>query len=299
MRLSLGPIAYFWPRDTVLDFYRAAADSPADIVYLGEVVCAKRREIKPEDWIAIGREMKEAGKEAVLSTLTLVEAASESAAVRRLCENEEFLVEANDFSAIHYLSSAGRPFITGPSVNLYNHRSLSLLTGLGLARWVLPVELGLDTLGQLQAQRPGGVETEVFGYGRLPLAWSARCYTARSENLPKDDCRFKCIDYPDGRMLATREDQDFLVLNGIQTQSALTHQALDAYDELQALGVDILRVSQQAENTFEVLRLFDAARNGTPARELLGELEALTPAGSCNGYLRQAAGMEHGHPHAA
>jgi collagenase-like PrtC family protease len=299
MRLSLGPIAYFWPRDTVLDFYRAAADSPADIVYLGEVVCAKRREIKPEDWIAIGREMKEAGKEAVLSTLTLVEAASESAAVRRLCENEEFLVEANDFSAIHYLSSAGRPFITGPSVNLYNHRSLSLLTGLGLTRWVLPVELGLDTLGQLQAQRPGGVETEVFGYGRLPLAWSARCYTARSENLPKDDCRFKCIDYPDGRMLATREDQDFLVLNGIQTQSALTHQALDAYDELQALGVDILRVSPQAENTFEVLRLFDTARNGTPARELLGELEALTPAGSCNGYLRQAAGMEHGHPHAA
>jgi len=299
MKLSLGPIAYFWPRDTVFDFYRAAADSPADIVYLGEVVCAKRREIKPEDWIAIGREMKEAGKEAVLSTLTLVEAASESAAVRRLCENEEFPVEANDFSAIHYLSSAGRPFITGPSVNLYNHRSLSLLTGLGLTRWVLPVELGLDTLGQLQAQRPGGVETEVFGYGRLPLAWSARCYTARSENLPKDDCRFKCIDYPGGRVLATREGQDFLVLNGIQTQSARTHQALDAYDELQALGVDILRVSPQAENTFEVLRLFDAARNGTAARELLAELEALTPAGSCNGYLRQAAGMDHGHPHAA
>jgi collagenase-like PrtC family protease len=299
MKLSLGPIPYFWPRDTVLDFYRAAADSPADIVYLGEVVCAKRREIKPEDWFGIGRELRAAGKEVVLSTLTLVEAASESAAVRRLCENEEFPVEANDFSAIHYLSSAGRPFITGPSVNIYNHRSLSLLTGLGLTRWVLPVELGLDTLGQLQAQRPGGVETEVFGYGRLPLAWSARCYTARSENLPKDDCRFKCVDYPDGRLLATREDQDFLVLNGIQTQSARTHQALDAYDELQALDVDVLRVSPQAENTFEVLRLFDTVRNGAPARELLGELETLTPAGSCNGYLRQAAGMEHGHSHAA
>ena len=299
MKLSLGPIAYFWPRDTVLEFYRAAANSPADIVYLGEVVCAKRRELKPEDWFAVGRELKAAGKEVVLSTLTLVEAASESAAVRRLCENEEFQVEANDFSAIHYLSSAGRPFITGPSVNIYNHRSLSLLTGLGLTRWVLPVELGLDTLGQLQEQRPGGVETEVFGYGRLPLAWSARCYTARSENLPKDDCRFRCIDYPDGRLLATREDQDFLVLNGIQTQSARTHQALDACDELKSLGVDILRVSPQAEHTFEVLRLFDAARNGTPARELLAELEALTPAGSCNGYLRQAAGMDHGHSHAA
>ena len=299
MRLSLGPIAYFWPRETVLDFYRAAAESPADIVYLGEVVCAKRRELRPEDWFAIGRELKAAGKEVVLSTLTLVEAASESAAVRRLCENEEFLVEANDFSAIHYLSSAGRAFITGPSVNIYNHWSLSLLTGLGLTRWVLPVELGLETLGELQAQRREGVETEVFGYGRLPLAWSARCYTARSENLPKDDCRFKCIDYPDGRMLATREDQDFLVLNGIQTQSARTHQALGAYDELKSLGVDVLRISPQAGQSFEVLRLFDAVRQGAPAESLLGELEALTPAGTCNGYLHQAAGMDHGHPHAA
>jgi collagenase-like PrtC family protease len=299
MKLSLGPIAYFWPRDTVLDFYRAAADSPADIVYLGEVVCSKRREIKPEDWFAIGRELKSAGKEVVLSTLTLVEAASESAATRRLCENDEFLVEANDFSAIQYLSSAGRPFITGPSVNIYNHRSLSLLTGLGLTRWVLPVELGLDTLKDLQAQRPAGVETEVFGYGRLPLAWSARCYTARSENLPKDDCRFKCIDYPDGRLLATREDQDFLVLNGIQTQSARTHQVLDSYEELQSLGVDVLRISPQAERSFEVLRLFDAVRDGTPAQELQAELEALTPAGSCNGYLYQAAGMDDGHPNAA
>ena len=295
MKLSLGPIAYFWPRETVLDFYRAAAESPADIVCLGEVVCAKRRELRPEDWFDIGRELKAAGKEVVLSTLTLVEAASESAAVKRLCENEEFLVEANDFSAIHFLSSAGRPFITGPSVNIYNHRSLSLLTGLGLTRWVLPVELGLETLGELQAQRPDGVETEVFGYGRLPLAWSARCYTARSENLPKDDCRFKCIDYPDGRMLATREDQDFLVLNGIQTQSARTHQALDACEELRALGVDVLRISPQADSTFDVLRLFDAVRQGTPAREL----EALAPAGTCNGYLRQAAGMDYGHPHAA
>jgi collagenase-like PrtC family protease len=299
MKLSLGPIAYFWPRETVLEFYRAAADSPADIVYLGEVVCAKRREITPGDWFAIGRELRAAGKDVVLSTLTLVEAASESAAVRRLCENEEFPVEANDFSAIHYLSSAGRPFVTGPSVNIYNHRSLSLLTGLGLTRWVLPVELGLDTLAELQAQRPPGVETEVFGYGRLPLAWSARCYTARSENLPKDDCRFRCIDYPDGRLLKTREDQDFLVLNGIQTQSARCHQALDSFAELQALGVDILRVSPQASETLAVLDLFDEVRRGTPPAERHDALAALAPTGACNGYLHEQPGMDDGHSHAA
>ena len=299
MKLSLGPILYFWERDTVLDFYRRVAESPVDVVYLGEAICSKRRLVTPEDWFTIGRELKAAGKEVLLSTLTLIEAASESSALKRLCENEEFMVEANDFSAIQHLSSAGRKFATGPSVNIYNHRTLSLLTGMGLIRWTLPVELGLDTLAELQERRPESVETEVFALGRLPLAYSARCYTARSENLPKDDCQFKCIDYPDGRLLKTREDEEFLVLNGIQTQSALTHQALDAYTELEALGVDVLRISPQSRHTLEIVGLFDAARNGADPAGLIEPLMDLLPGGACNGYLQGEAGMNHGHPHAA
>jgi len=299
MKLSLGPIHYFWERERVLDFYRAAAESPADIVYLGEVICAKRRLVSLDDWLAIGRDLQSAGKEVVLSTLTLIEAASEASAVKHLCENDAFAVEANDFSAIQFLSSAGRPFMTGPSVNIYNGRALSLLARLGLKRWVLPVELGLDTLADLQRERPAGVETEVFAFGRLPLAYSARCYTARSENLPKDDCRYKCIDYPDGRLLKTREGKDFLVLNGIQTQSAPTHVALEHYAELKALNVDVLRISPQAENTMNVLALFDAARQGGDPAALSRELIKLLPGEACNGYLEAAAGMDHEHPHAA
>ena len=233
------------------------------------------------------------GKEVLFSTLTLIEAASEASAVKRLCENEEFMVEANDFSAIHYLSSAGRQFATGPSVNIYNHRTLSLLSGLGLKRWTLPVELGLDSLAELQEQRPEGVETEVFALGRLPLAYSARCYTARSENLPKDDCRFKCIEYPGGRMLKTREDENFLVLNGIQTQSALTHHALGQVPELGALGTDILRISPQSEHTMDIIDIFDSARNGADPATLLDGLLALLPAGACNGYLLDQPGMDY------
>ena len=299
MKLSVGPILYFWEREKVLDFYRAVAESPAEIVYLGEAICSKRRLVGPDDWLEIGQELAESGKEVVLSTLTLIEAASEAAAVKRLCNNSVFMVEANDISAIQVLSSAGRPFVSGPSVNIYNHRSLSLLSGIGLKRWVLPAELGLKALAELQEQRPEGVETEVFALGRLPLAYSARCYTARSENLPKDDCQFKCIDYPDGRLLKTREGQDFLVLNGIQTQSALTHQALDQYAELEALGVDVLRISPQSGNTMEIIDLFDQARNGTPPAELHGALLALLPGGACNGYLLGEAGMDHGHQNAA
>jgi len=204
MRLSIGPIQYFWERQRVLDFYQQAADSAAEIIYLGEVICSKRRLIKSEDWLAIGKELEQSGKEVLLSCLTLLEAASETSSLKKLCRNESFMVEANDISAVQLLFAAGKEFVTGPSFNIYNDRSLRLLASKGLKRWVLPVELGLETLKDLQALRPDGVETEIFALGRLPLAYSARCYTARSHNLPKDDCQFKCIDYPDGRMLETR-----------------------------------------------------------------------------------------------
>ena len=51
MKLSLGPLLYYWPKQTVEDFYQQALTSKADVIYLGETVCSKRRELKPRDWI--------------------------------------------------------------------------------------------------------------------------------------------------------------------------------------------------------------------------------------------------------
>jgi collagenase-like PrtC family protease len=133
----------------------------------------------------------------------------------------------------------------------------------------------------------------VFALGRLPLAYSARCYTARSHNLPKDDCRFKCLDYPDGRMLKTQEEQEFLVLNGIQTQSALTHQVLEQVPELEELEVDVLRISPQFQHTGRIVEIFDTARKGADLEPLGEELLSLLPLGACNGYLVDQAGMEY------
>jgi collagenase-like PrtC family protease len=299
MRLSIGPIPYFWEREHVLGFYEQVADSPAEIVCLGEVICSKRRLVSHEDWLAIGKELSQSGKEVILSSLTLLEAASEVGALKKLCANESFTVEANDVAAVQLLSEAGKGFVSGPAINIYNHRSLRLLARKGLRRWVLPVELGLDTLKDLQEHRPGGVETEVFALGRLPLAYSARCYTARSHNLPKDDCRLKCLDYPDGRMLKTQEDQEFLVLNGIQTQSALTHQALGQIDELAALGVDVLRISPQFKDTFRIIEVFDAALKGADPGPLNEKLLGMLPHGACNGYLLNQSGMDYGASEAA
>jgi len=293
MKLSIGPIPYFWPRQAVLDFYREMTESPVDIVYLGEAVCSKRRLLGPDDWLALAGALSEAGKEVVLSSLTLIEAASEVGALRKLCAQARFPVEANDLAAVQLLAEAGRRFVTGPSVNIYNQRSLALLAGKGMFRWVWPGDLGLENRAELQAQRPAGVETEVFAFGRLPLAYAARCYTARSHNLPKDDCRFKCQEYPDGRLLSTREGQPFLVLNGIQTQSALSHAVLDRADELAALGVDVLRLSPQSSHMPRIVDLFHRACRDGQAMALARELQDLVPLGVCNGYLINRPGMDH------
>ncbi|MEN8132862.1 MAG: U32 family peptidase [Pseudomonadota bacterium] len=291
-RLSLGPVLYYWPRDVLLEFYRDIAQTPVDIVYLGETVCSKRRSLSAEDWLDLAHQLEQAGKQVVLSSLALLEAGSERGALKSLCENGHFMVEANDMAAIQLLAEK-TPFIAGPSINIYNSRSLSFLSDLGMKRWVMPLELSRETLADLQSARPQGVETEVFAYGRMPLAYSARCFTARAHNLPKDDCQFRCLDYPDGLLLSTRENESFLVLNGIQTQSARSFSLLGQLDELLPLGVDVLRISPQSRHTRKVIELFHGCLHDGQSPEInLAALKPCMPLGACDGYWYGKPGVE-------
>ncbi|EQD40756.1 peptidase, U32, partial [mine drainage metagenome] len=81
MQLTLGPLQYFWHRDDVFKFYRAAVQWPLDTIYLGETVCSKRRELGTRDWIALANELAESGREIVLSSLALLEAESDLSAL--------------------------------------------------------------------------------------------------------------------------------------------------------------------------------------------------------------------------
>lgn len=297
-RLSLGPISYYWPKAQINAFYAMVAESPVDIVYLGETICSKRNQVRHEDWLAIAERLAEHGKEVVLSTLTLLEAESELKRLRAICGQDRFMVEANDMGAVHLL--AGRPFAIGPSVNCYNDRTLGVLAKQGLKRWALPVELTHETLEQMQRAKPAGVETEVVAYGQLPLAYSARCFTARHQDLPKDDCRDACLDYPDGLVVSTQDDQQFLVLNGIQTQSAHTVNLLAELPTMRELGVDILRLSPQSQLMEQVIALFhQALSNALDPVEAAAQVNTLMPVGPCNGYWHGEAGMATTSPVAA
>jgi len=291
LRLALGPIPYFWPRERVFDFYRQAAGWPVDSVYLGEIVCARRRELKPEDWLGIADELAGAGKEAILSTLTLVEAATELGALRRHCRNARFGVEANDMAAVEILSGLGVAFVGGPTLNVYNAQTLAVLADAGMRRWVPPVELSGRDLAALLANAPAGCGCEVFAWGRLPLAFSARCFTARAEDRPKDRCGFACLEDPQGRLVHTRDNEPFLVLNGIQTQSALTQNLAHELADLERLPVTSLRLAPQPDHMDRIVALFRNLIDGGPDPGAIAELDGLAPTGTCTGYWHGNAGF--------
>jgi collagenase-like PrtC family protease len=136
----------------------------------------------------------------------------------------------------------------------------------------------------------------VFAYGRLPLAYSARCFTARHHNLQKDDCQFRCLDYENGLTLKTREGQPFLTLNGIQTQSARVYNLLNEMDDLHHVGVDVVRVSPQAYHMSKILHLFrECLEQRTPASLALAQMEKLMPEIPCNGYWYGKPGLDFVH----
>jgi len=281
MKISLGPLLYYWPRKAVWEFYAAIADAPVDVVYLGEVVCSRRHELTFEDWLDLAGVLAARGKEVVLCTQALTEGAGDLKLVRRTVENRRYRVEANDMGAVRLLAGTGA-WVAGPHLNVYNPQSLRLLTDLGAARWVAPVEATRDMVqGVIAARR---VETEVFAYGRLPLAHSARCFTARRYNLQKEQCEYRCLEFPDGMPLRTRDGEPFLTINGVQTQSALTYDLSRDVGTLAHAGVEIVRVSPQAAGTVEVL--------GALRDALDGKLPGAVPQDHCNGFWHGRPGLE-------
>lgn len=287
LQYSLGPILYFWPKADIESFYQQAKNSQADIIYLGEAVCSKRREMKPAQWFEVAKDLAQSGKQVVLSTMALLEAPSEVNVMKKYIDNGDFAIEANDVSAIQLAYEAKVPFVVGAAVNAYNAHTLKVFAKQGMIRWCMPVELSRDWLRNTLKQCDeigirGQFEVEVFSYGYLPLAYSARCFTARAEDKAKDDCETCCIKYPTGIQVSSQEGQEVFNLNGIQTQSGYCYNLGNDLQGMQEL-VDVVRLSPLGTETLTTLSDFKANEEN--------QKRIITDSKQCNGYWHQLAGL--------
>lgn len=292
LKLTLGPVPYLWDGEEWRDFYFSIADSAwIDAVTLGEVVCSKRTHfIQPfvDDVVA---RLEAAGKQVALASLAMVTLEREAEATRRLAKSDGPVIEANDLSAIGLL--AGKPHLVGPFVNVYNGATARMLAARGATRICLGPEISAASVAAIVQDAPG-IDFEVFGFGRLPLAISARCAHARAKGHSKDNCHFICRDDPDGLAVETLDGQSFLSLNGVQTMSHTCQVLLAELPMLAQAGVSHLRLSPQRCDMNAIAAVFAGVRDGrTSVNDGEHQLAAIYPnAPFSNGFYHGVVGAD-------
>jgi collagenase-like PrtC family protease len=291
-QLTLGPVLFNWPADAWRDFYfRIADEACVDTVYVGEVVCSKRTPLFHDLYAVVADRLARSGKRVLFSTLSEVLIPRDRRAVADLCGTSDTLVEVNEASAFAALD--GRAHAIGPYFNAYNERTLAVLADQGAMHVTLPAELKAENVARMASQAAQhGLTVETLVYGRISLAFSARCYHARAHGRVKDNCEFVCDRDPDGMVLRTLEEQPFLAVNGTQT---LSYRCLNLLPDLAALrmdGVSAFRLSPHSHDMVAVAQVFrDALDDRIDAATGTARLQALAPElPFCNGFYHGAPG---------
>ncbi len=288
MELTLGPVLFEWKREEILRFYEEAARMPVDRVYVGEVVCAKKKALSAADIGRVAAMLEACGKKVVISTLAVVSNEEELDAVRELVQLP-FPVEANDMSVFNIVEGKGKKVFAGPHIMAYNAPTIEFLKSLGVERVTLPVELPGQSIAYNIENT--GLSAEVFAHGKAPLAFSWRCYTSRAFGLTKGQCRRDCVKYPDGLEIKTLAGEPVFTINGTSVLSAAVHTLIGYVEDLREKGVAALRISPQYKDTAKVAAVWRKRMQGAiSAADALGELKDTSPQGFCNGWYSGAPG---------
>lgn len=288
--LSLGPVQYLWAEDKWRDFYyRIADEAPISHVTIGEIVCSKRFHFTDVHLPQVIERLERAGKQVRVGSLALVALEREIKHTRALAECSDWIVEANDISALQALR--GKTHAVGPLINVYNAATARLLAKHGAESICVPPELPLSSIELIASGTPE-TSVEVFVFGRMPLAISARCAHARSRGLIKDNCQFVCGDDPDGLTVKTMSHQPFLTINGVQTLSFTCQALVTEIVDLTKAGVQRFRLSPQDCDMVEVAHVYaDVVLGSISSDEALDRLRNIYPfAPLSNGFIHAEAG---------
>lgn len=286
--LILGPVLYLWEPGAWRDFYHRIADeADVDTVVIGEVVCSKRMHFHDALLDGVVERLVAAGKSIRVASLALVTLERELKLTHRLVERG-LPVEVSELSG--HAAMRGRPHAVGPLVNVYNAPTARVLAKGGATSICLPPELPLGAISAIAAGT-SRIGIEVFAFGRVPLAISARCAHARVKGHTKDNCQFVCGEDPDGLMVDTLDGQAFLALNGVQTMSGTVQCLLADIPALLASGVSGLRLSPQVCDMAAVAALYRATAEGRMSGdEALAKVRSVYPAMYSNGFLHAVPG---------
>lgn len=267
MELTVGPLLFHWATDAWSDFYaRIADEAPVDRVVIGETVCSKRLPLYADRVMEAVERLERGGKSVVLTSLALITLPRERRAAAELFAQTQHEVEIDDLTLMRWAAGEAEEkpaFSIGPLVNVYNESTLAFFASKGARSVCLPPELPFASVSALgAAAQPLGIGIEVFAFGRVPLAISARCYHARVHGRAKDACQFVCDHDPDGMVVRTLDGQDFLAVNGVQTLSYNCCNLIGDIAALREAGVTALRLSPHSGDFASVCRAFRKALDG-------------------------------------
>ncbi len=292
MQLTLGPVQFHWEPEVWRDFYfRIADEAPVETVVTGEVVCSKRKPFYDKVLPDVIERLQKAGKKVYVGSLLLVTLERERKQTEVLMKQSDIPVEVSDITCL--LNMAGRPHSIGPYINTYNEATAAYFARNGANRICLPPELPGSSVAAITAAVPEA-EMEVFAFGRLPLAISARCYHARLHSLSKDNCQFVCDKDLDGLTVDTLDGEHFLAMNGVQTMSYTVSNLIGEAAALRDMGVKALRLSPQHCDMVAVAKTFRAVLDGKmEAAAGVAALQTIYPAATfSNGFAHGSVGAQ-------